>query len=271
MAFDTGFIYVFSVGWRRAMFYDLSPLAPNDPKEREYDVSTALAQFYTYLMFQRRFKIADQTWQRLFEGQWFPFITLKDSTVRNLIDHAANSWPLDDLSEAIAGEVRGTLPAMLLRWKTTQAFADHIEFLENASKQFLSKDFLCTSAILFPRIEGILRSHQKLTDPGGQATQTGLADSAVKMAENQRHQNTPLLPRHFQEYLEKVYFANFDPHDPKIKISRNSVGHGVVPGDECNIEAAVISLLLVDQLCYLVSKPSESVPLRSSTCNMPRR
>ncbi|MGD0770626.1 MAG: hypothetical protein ABSB42_20780 [Tepidisphaeraceae bacterium] len=62
---DAGIIYIFAVGWRRAMFYNLVPLLPKDGKDREYDVARALAQFYTYLMFQSRFKIIDQTWQTL--------------------------------------------------------------------------------------------------------------------------------------------------------------------------------------------------------------
>lgn len=256
---DAGIVFIFAVGWRRAMFYDLAPLSPRDAKPRDYDVGAALAQFYTYLMFQHRFKITDQTWQRLFDGQWFPFITLKEATVRNLISHANNGWPLDDLAEAIAGEVKVALPALLSRWRATSTFADHLKFLEQAVERYSAGDFLSATALLFPRIEGLLRSHQKLTDPSGQATQKGLSGSAVKTAENERHSSTPLLPARFRQYLESVYFANFDPTDSKIKVSRNSVGHGVVASDECSVKAATISLLLVDQICYLGSKASATV------------
>ena len=154
---DAGIIYVFAVGWRRAMFYDLVPLLPKEGKDREYDVARALAQFYTYLMFQSRFKITDQTWQTFFDGQWFPFITLKESTVRTLIAHASNSWPLDDLSEAIATEVKGALPTMVVRWKATPAFAHHIKFLEQATERYLAGDFLSTTALVYPRVEGLLQ------------------------------------------------------------------------------------------------------------------
>lgn len=256
---DSGIVFIFAVGWRRAMFYDLAPLLPKKGEEREYDVATTLAQFYTYLMFQRRFTISDQTWQNLSDGQWFPFITLKESTIQKLISHAANGWPLDDLSEAIAGEVKDVLPAMRARWKASPAFADHISFLEQATERYLAGDFLSATSLLYPRIEGLLRSHQRLTDPAGHASQKGLAGSAVRVAEDERHSSTPLLPGRFRQYLESVYFASFNPSDPKIRVSRNSVGHGVVASEECSLKAATISLLIVDQLWYLASAPSATI------------
>lgn len=262
---DAGFIYIFSVGWRRAIFYDLSPLPPKDGENREYDVAAALAQFYAYLLFYGRFKITDQTWKNFLDGQWFPFITLRESTIKSLIAHADNAWPLDELVDGIATEVKDSLPAMLDRWKATPAFADHLKFLERAAELYLANDFLSTTALLYPRIEGLLRSHQKLTDPSGPATQKGLSGSAVKAAETDRHSSTPLLPKRFQQYLESVYFASFNPGDPKITVSRNSVGHGVVASDECSLKAATISLLLVDQLCYLGSKTSASISSPSSS------
>jgi hypothetical protein len=244
------------------MFYDFMPLLPQGSKKREYDIGTATAQFFSYLMFQARFKIADATWRHLFEGQWFPFITLKESTIRELIAQASNAWPLDDLSETIASEVKEVLSAMLTRWKTTSTFVDHFPFLEKAAERYVTGDFLSTSALVYPRIEGILRSQQKLTDPGAQATQKGLSGSAVKVAEDERHASSPLLPAKFREYLENVYFASFNPNELKIKVSRNSIGHGVAAADECSLKAATISLLIVDQLCYCVSKAHTSVSSR---------
>jgi len=184
---------------------------------------------------------------------------LKESTVRTLIAHASNSWPLDDLSEAIATEVKDALPTMLARWKATPAFVDHIKFLEQATERYFAGDFLSTAALVYPRIEGLLRSHQKLTDSGAQATQKGLSGSAVKVAEIERHASTPLLPSRFGQYLEYVYFASFNPNDPKIKVNRNSIGHGVASADECSLKAATVSLLIVDQLCFCVSQVSASV------------
>lgn len=256
---DAGVFFIFSVGWRRAMFYDFAPLAPRDPKDREYDIGAQLGQFYTYLMFQKRFKISEHEWKNLFEGQWFPFITLKEATIRKLVSHATNDWPLDDLSEAIAQELRAVLPNLLKRWKTATPFAEHLAFLEKAVDHYLNDDAISATAILYPRIEGILRSYQKQVDSAAPASQKGLSGSAVKLTESGRHPATPLLPAKFRDYLEKVYFAAFDPKDSKIRVSRNSVGHGVAAAQECNLKSATISLLLVDQLWYCFSGASAKV------------
>lgn len=253
---DAGIIYVFSIGWRRAVFYDLRPASGPDPQEREYDVPIQLARLYAYLMFQGRFRITDQEWRTLFDGQWFPFTLLKEPTIRNLISYATNGWPLDDLVEVIAQEVSAALPGRLAIWKRAAVFGDHVTFLETAAERYLARDFVSTTAILYPRIEGLLRSQQKLTDPNRKASQKALAESAISKVESERHAATLLLPTRFREYLETVYFAAFDPDSPKIKVSRNSVGHGVASGTECSLKSATISLLLVDQLWYCFSGAS---------------
>lgn len=258
---DAGVLFIFSVGWRRAMFYDFLPLNPKDSKDREYDLEAQLGQFYTYLMFQKRFKITEAVWSALFSGQWFPFVTLKDATIRNLVSHAENYWPLDDLVDAIAQEVEASLPRLLGRWKGISAFAEHLPFLEKALERYREKDYISTTAILYPRIEGLMRSHQKQSDPTAQATQKGLSASATKTASTDPADFTPLLPDKFRQYLEGVYFAAFNPNDPKIKVSRNSIGHGVASADECSRKSATISVLLIDQLCYCFT--GQSVQLAS--------
>ncbi|MEA2711825.1 MAG: hypothetical protein QOF78_4426 [Phycisphaerales bacterium] len=261
---DCGVIFIFSVGWRRALFFDFSPLSRKDPQDREYDLEAQLGQFYAYLMFQKRFKIAEQQWRNLFDGQWFPFITLKEATIRKLVSHAGNGWPLDDLSDAIAQEVKAVLPTMLSRWKAAPIFGDHVPFLEKAAEHYSKNDFLSTAAILYPRIEGLLRTHQQRTDPSAASSQKGLSGSATKKAESERHPSSPLLPAKFREYLEGVYFAAFNPNDPRIKVSRNSVGHGVASAEEYSLKSATIGLLIVDQLCYCFSEPSQSTTVSSS-------
>jgi hypothetical protein len=250
---NCGIIYIFSVGWRRGIFYDLLPLNPREAKSREYDVEVLLAQFHSYLLFQERFKVSDDQWRALFDGQWFPFVSLKNSTIRSLLEQAANNWPLDDLVPVIANEVRSALPNFLRRWKNIPSFADHIPFLEQAAQRYDAGDHISTTAILYPRLEGLMRSHQRSADPSGKASQKGLAGSTVKHVAENRHASTLLLPGKFNEYIEKVYFAGFDPNASKISISRNSVGHGVVQADECSLKAATISVLLVDQLAFYFS------------------
>jgi hypothetical protein len=221
-------------------------------------------------MFQARFKITED-WKALLDGQWFPFLSLKDATIKRILSCASSGLPLDDLADSVAQETAAALPTLLANWRKIPAFADHLKFLEQGVERYIAGDFISTTSIIYPRIEGLLRSHQQQADPTGQATQKGLAGSAVKAAVSDRHASTPLLPDRFRHYLEAVYFAAFDPRDPKIKVSRNSVGHGVAAAEECSKKSATFSLLIVDQLSYFFSAmpiqvagaPSQKSPSKS--------
>lgn len=247
---EAGIIYIFSVGWRRAMFYDLDPLNREAPRDRIYDIEARIGQLYTYLHFQKRFKITDQMWSNLFNDQWFPFISLQESTIRKLLGSAKSNLPLDNHIDEIAEEVRKILPRIIKNWKSTPIFKDHSPFLEKAAKQYTKKDYISTISILYPRIEGLMRTHQKWNDPSEKPTQKGLSNSATKHITPELGDFTPLLPMKFRQYLESVYFANFDPDAPKIKASRNSIGHGVALAEEYSLKAATISFLLIDQLSH---------------------
>jgi hypothetical protein len=255
---DAGVLFIFAIGWRRALFYDFLPLLPQNNEDRQYDIEAQFGQLYAYLMFQMRLKITEQQWGSLFEGQWFPFITLKDASIRNLVSYAGNGWPLDDLVDAIAQEVNDSAPKMLARWKTAPSFVDHMSFFEKAVEHYLNRDFISTAAIVYPRIEGLMRSHQTQVDPNAPASQKGLSGSATRKAESERHASTPLLPTKFRDYLQTVYFADFNPNDPKIKVSRNSIGHGVASAAECSLKAATVGLLIADHLCYCFSDASST-------------
>jgi hypothetical protein len=46
---DCGVLFVFSVGWRKAVFYDFGPLNPNQDVRRAFDCSKVFAQLYAHL------------------------------------------------------------------------------------------------------------------------------------------------------------------------------------------------------------------------------
>ena len=52
-----------------------------------------------------------------------------------------------------------------------------------------------------------------------------------------------LLPRHFADYLNNVYFQDFDPKAKDIEVSRHSIGHGVASAEKFDRKSAVISIL----------------------------
>lgn len=250
---DAGILFIFSIGWRKGMFFDFNPLVKEDFVSRGYDLEILLGQYHSYLTFQDLFKISDLAWENLFAQKWFPFMSLKNQTVKDLISRANNGWDNDVLIGKISNELIEILPIAIERWKTNNLFKDDLLFFETASKRFIEGDFVSSSSILFPRIEGLLRKIQDLSNPSLKASQKNLIKTLGENFPAERKSYSFLLPLKFQSYVEKVFFANFDT-STAIEISRHSVSHGVAPIQEFNQKSSIIALLIIDQLYfYLLS------------------
>lgn len=245
---DAGFLFLFSCGWRKGLFFDFAPLNLNEPKLREYEVEKLLGGYYAYLSFQYLFKISDAQWGQLTDQQWFPFISLDEQTIKNILVHINSNWPIDDLLEGVAVEVSGKADTMRNRWRNTSAFQDHLTILETAIERFLQKDYVSATGLLYTRIEGIMRSYHQSAGATTSPSASHLATSAVEGSKNKHL----LLPERFETYLKNVYFAGFDPAHPTV-LSRHSVSHGVAPMDLFNLKGAVLGLLILEQLSFFMS------------------
>lgn len=246
---DAGFTFVFSAGWRKGLFFDYGPILPNS-EPRLYEVSSILAQAYAHVLFQELFSITEDEWNHLLRGKWFPFAGLSHQTIDSLISYARSGWDLDEKLDDIVVEVKGRAPDMLEGWRNNSYFPSHIGILERAVERYLDDDPVSCTGLLFPRIEGIMRSHHASISTTRRPTQANLPISAVSA--NVQNEKSLLLPRRFQQYLSEVYFAGFDPDDADIEVSRHSVGHGVASTSGFNIKNATISILIIHQLFYFL-------------------
>jgi hypothetical protein len=192
-------------------------------------------------------------WEALFKAKWFPFAGLANETIARMLAHLRAGWDLADLTDQVVEEVRGKAPSFLGLWKRYPAFTGHIPIFEKAIERFLAGDYVSCTALVFPRIEGIMRTHHAAIDTS-RPNQDNLCASAVRA--NADRDRCLLLPNRFERYLQEVYFASFDPKDTSIHVSRNSVGHGVADPADFSEKAAMIGLLVVQQLCYSFQPPS---------------
>ena len=254
---ECGILFLFSIGWRKGLYFDFSPLQPKDGAARIYDLNKRLAQLYLYLMFQERFKIPDEAWTQLFLQLWFPFISFSVDTTQAIVNYAKNSWNIDDILPQISDEVLSGLPKWLEKWKRIEQFSSHIEILEKAAERFADKDYISTVSILYPRIEGIMRSQHYAISPDDKGTQANLVKSTLVEVDEELNPKLLLLPEKFKNYLEDIYFANFDPQDPKGS-SRNTVSHGVADASEFSEKSACIGFLIIEQITYYLSKNGNS-------------
>ncbi len=247
---DAAVLCVFSSGWRKGFFFDLTPLGPDSPK-RDYDTEKLLGSYYAYLAHQSIFRLDDAAWHVLIDQQWFPFVSLSKALTRKVTAFARSGDNIDRLLPDIVQEVRSSAPRMVERWGGSAVCGPHHELLRHAVDEFLEGDFLSATAILYPRIEGILRSVHESSGATSSPSQKVLSAAAVRTSSGELHDRSWLLPEMFRRYLEQAYFASFEP-GKTAKVSRHSVAHGVAAAADFDQKAACIGLLVVDQLFWLL-------------------
>jgi len=253
---DAGVLLLFSLGWRKGLYFDFKPLLSKEPELRDYDLELLCGQYYAYLSFQHLFKLNDDEWNKLTDQQWFPFISLKRRTIERLINHARNGWNIDEVIQPIATEVTDLVPSLLRKWETKRFFKPHFPIFKKAAERFLEHDYISTTSILYPRIEGLMRTYHLDSKQPDSASQDNLIRSVTAANAEQRHAYSLLLPGKFQRYLKDVYFASFDPANPKV-LSRHTVSHGVAPADLFSLKAALIGLLTIDQISFCLGSEKE--------------
>lgn len=264
---DMGFLFVFSVGWRKGLFYDFGPVVGLDPQPRQYDVDKILGQAYCHVLFQERFSISDDEWDALFSEKWFPFAGLSNESIDALISQIRCGWELDEKLDDFTAEVNGSTKQMLDSWRAHSSFAPHIEILDRAVERFRDEDYVSCTGLLFPRIEGLLRTHHTSLGISSRPSPYNLTSTAVaSKIENTR---CLLLPHRFAAYLRDVYFANFNPTSQDIDVSRHSVAHGVATASEFNRKSALLGILVVHQLFYcleneLASSSDDNIDISSA-------
>lgn len=249
---DAGIVFLFSVGWRKGLFFDVAAIQQGSAETRPYDLSILLGQYYAYLLFQDFLKIPESAWKRLFSQGWFPFVSLKSETVQELVNFSKTGWDIDEVLGRISSEVRQELPVWFEKWEKGKYFTEHIDVLKVAVDRFIASDYVSAVAILYPRIEGVMRSYHTSVAPSSPKTQSGLVHTSLSSVNAKLRPKILLLPEKFKTYLNDIYFANFDPKNPN-GISRNTVAHGVASANDHSEKAAVIGFLILDQLSYYMA------------------
>lgn len=253
---EVGFLFLFSVGWRKGLYFDFQPLFPPYFPKREEDVGRTLAKVFSYVAFQDLFQLSADAWNALFGQRWFPFISLRNETRKKIITYASENWDIDELLESIAADTRERLPLMRETWEKKKVMAGHLPLLARAYDTYLSGDYISSASILYPRIEGVMR---QLYPGSGRPSVRALLQTVLEAGTSGRHSHSLLLPDNFVHYLREVYFANFDPKNPNV-FSRHSIAHGVAPAADFSLKAATIGFLILDQLSFSIPETVDQKP-----------
>lgn len=256
---NAGVMLMFSVGWRKGLYFDFGPLA-GEP--RNISLDHLFGQFYARVAFQNFFSISDDGWHSILRQKWFPFIGLSHNVRSEMIEHVRAGWEIDELTGRIVDEVKAKAPDFLTDWERHRAYNDHLPILRRAVERFLDNDFISCTGLLFPRIEGLMRTNHVASGCTTGFGQAALAASAI--GPKIERKTSLLLPQRFFEFLKSVYFANFAPTDASIDTSRNSVGHGVASAEKFDQKSAVIALLVTHQLLFFFDS-SAARPVSAGT------
>jgi hypothetical protein len=253
---DAGYVVLFSVGWRKGLAFDFSPLIPAEQfpagtTRSTEDVPRLLGGLFTYLLFRNRFILTEDDWARLFAERWFPFAGLPADLIDRMTQHARDGWPLDGLLPNVLEAVRAALPKTKALVASGPLFGRHRKVLGDALKAFERGEYQLSAAAIYPRVEGLLREHHALHGVGA-AKPHALVGTATD-----RPKDPPfslLLPLRFQRYLTEVFFGFEDFSDPTkvTRATRHAVAHGVASDDVLDEKAAALGVLLLEQLAYLL-------------------
>lgn len=245
---DAGVIVLLSDGWKKGIFFDFKPLRP--PFEnRDFKIEKALGDCYSQLTCAHLRDISETEWEGFLAEGWFPFIALKRETILEMRTCVTVQDKLDLRLEDIAKDFDNVLEKRKGSWKRNRLMAGHIAIIERACERYLEGDYICSAHLIYNRLEGIMREiHTANKHTSNPKHQTSLTNAVTdKMIEDSGH--SLLLPDRFKKFLNEVYFANFDPSDPK-GISRNTVSHGVAPVGDFDKKTVLVGLLTLDQLLY---------------------
>ena len=123
-----------------------------------------LAQIYSYLLFQDRFKMSEEEWRKIINQKWFPFISLSSDLIREIINNAKNSWEIDDLLPKIQNYIDTDIERLEKKWLNMSMLKAHHQFIQKAISHYKSNDCISSVSVLYPRIEGIMRDFYLLRE-----------------------------------------------------------------------------------------------------------
>jgi hypothetical protein len=239
--------YTFQHGWRRALYFDFS-MVVEEPNRPLTDLSALLGSLHAALIFRERIQMKPDILGKMFRTGWFPFIRLPNDLSTGLYRHFQENWDHAPIEEEIVRVLSPAVPTLLEGWSKKATFAPHLDVLRDGLRLFGKGEYTATTALLLPKVEGILRTLNMGRGPAGARN---LRANLLARVRAQVAGATAFLPEAFVQYLEDFYYAGFDLDANNVPPSRHSFMHGIGPDAEAAKPAFCMKLLLtLDQLFF---------------------
>lgn len=248
----SGIIYIFSVGWRRALYYDFTSMAAGGSTFSNINnIGSLLASFYVQIIFPEIHRRYPEIKVVLIKSGWFPFIRILGKNFDSLCEAIKNNFSLSDVSiEVVNSFDDQSLNDMVNAWMTKKLFKNHETIIRKGIDEFLEGDYISSIHILYSRIEGLMRyiylgEEQK-------ANSVNLAKKLASIGKQNSNEFGLFLPEDFNEYLKGFYFSSFDLEKGDLNLSRHSLAHGVAKDSEFNKIRAFQAILILDQISFYI-------------------
>jgi len=254
---DHGMCLLFSVGWRKGLYFDFVPLSP-ERQPRAYPMGPVLGAAWSALMFQERFSLTEDQWQWLIDQNMFLFIGLTPQLLQQIVTHAEKKWALDRLNDQVTACAKAIAPEIEDLAKGSPLFQPAAAALKTGLRHFVAGDAFSGASVLYPAVEGILRRHYASRNSQNYPRQARLIQEAKRAGQTGRHSYCLLLIERFDAYLRQVIFADFDWKNP-TGVSRHTIGHGVIEPDQCDEVSVARVVLTIQHLLLSLSPPPDVV------------
>lgn len=247
-------IYCFKVGWKFALFFDLS---------RELnieEIELTLGKLYRHLSFQHVFQVLESSilFEEMLKDGWFPFIELIGGDYEDISKAYENKFDFESNIERVVSRFGGDrIKKITDRWWRKDVFQEKRVIIEAGIGSFLQGNntgYINCINTLLPQVEGIIRiQYFRKTGKGRKVKRPELLRYLIEKGKTKGgYDDSLLLPQPFLKYLEDVVYCDFDLESGKLDLSRNSSSHGVARPQDYTKYKALQTVLLLDQIYFYI-------------------
>ena len=257
---DAGLLVLFSVGWRKGLFYDFRPIQPGQAGSKLYDVPVRLGKIYSYLLFQNKFTITAEQYRRMMSQQWFPFFTLSPGVIDEMLERTDKCKEIDGMVPKIKEFVDANVQSIGNRLLDAGVLSEQQDLAREVLSAYQDRDWMRSMLASGNWLAKLMQERQFYIAPGQEAASIQFVDRSHFLKNSDYRTCSELLPMQFKKFLATVFFCSF------LRLSGDgsyAVGALEVMISENFLQkGALLGILCLDQMSFFLS--GQKAPVNSA-------
>lgn len=245
-----GILFCWKIGWKFALFFDLTPNRALDSDAME----RSMGKLYRHLSFEEMYAALGDPdlFAKLVKAGWFPFVEIVGGELDKLFDAHRMNFNVEAEEQTLLKKFDSRrLDAIAKRWWKRPCLVDRRAILEPALEAFKRAEPVPTLKIILTEIEGVIQAVHIADAGAGTSIKNLLAYVSEKGIKKTGDGTSLLFPKEFLKYLSDYTYAFFDPTNPEAGVmSRHSAGHGGAKAEAYTQVRALQAILALDQLSF---------------------